>query len=79
MADKTVKGRITQKHDNEQNWQKATGFIPNIAELIVYDPDENNLFSRIKIGDGKTVVSSLPFMNDIDSTSLNTMLEEVLV
>ena len=29
--------RIINKHDIEVNWEKATGFIPKKAELIVYD------------------------------------------
>ena len=53
--------RIIHKHDSEANWLKATNFVPKQGELIVYDPDENFNYSRVKIGDGITKVNSLPF------------------
>lgn len=37
MAQKTIKTRISQKHDLEVNWLKATGFVPMQGELIIYD------------------------------------------
>jgi len=77
MAEKTIKSRSIQKHDIEANWIKATNFIPKQGEIIVYDievdANGNNLtlpsgrttpytYERFKIGDGKTLVSSLPFV-----------------
>ena len=47
-------GRISHKHDIEANWNKAVNFIPLDGELIIYDPDENYDYTRIKFGDGKT-------------------------
>lgn len=41
---------------------KATNFTPLASEIIVYDPDENYDYPRIKIGDGKTNINSLPFV-----------------
>lgn len=32
------------------------------SEIIVYDPDENYDYPRIKIGDGKTNINALPFV-----------------
>lgn len=64
MATKTLKTRIIHKHDIEANWNLATGFIPMDGELIVYDADENYSYKRVKIGDGETVVSALPFINE---------------
>ena len=55
--------RIQHKHDTETNWLKATNFIPLVGEIIIYDPDELCTYQRIKIGDGKTVVSSLSFFD----------------
>lgn len=65
MAEKNFNNvRIVNKHDTEANWQKATGFIPKQGELIVYDKDSTHNYERFKIGDGSTVVSSLPFADD---------------
>lgn len=62
MATKTYEGRLLHKHDTEANWVKAVNFIPKIGEMIVYDADDNCPFPRMKVGDGATVVSSLPFV-----------------
>ena len=61
MEEKKYYGRIIHKHDIESNWIKAVNFIPKNAELIVYDPDDNYSYPRIKIGDGVTPVNELPF------------------
>lgn len=58
---KQIVGRVQHKHDTEANWLKAENFIPLDGELIIYDIDENNPSPRFKVGDGETVVSSLPF------------------
>ena len=60
--EKTMKARVQHKHDIEANWLKATNFTPLIGEIIVYVPDENYDYPRIKIGDGKTNINSLPFV-----------------
>lgn len=65
MANKTVKTRIVNKHDVETNWAKAVNFIPKKGEIIVYDEDDTHTCPRFKVGDGKTVVSSLPFTTDV--------------
>lgn len=76
--------RIIQKHETEANWNKATKFIPKLGEVIIYDPDANHTTSRIKIGDGTTVVANLPFVQQgfIDSqlsgTSENTVQNKVI-
>ena len=64
MAEKNIKSRIVHKHDLESNWLLATNFVPKQGELIVYDIDDNYDYERFKIGDGVTVVSSLPFADD---------------
>ena len=72
MAEKNINNiRIINKHDTEANWLKATGFIPKQGELIVYDKDSTYNYERFKIGDGSTVVSSLPFAdaNKVDKVS----------
>ena len=60
--EKTMKARVQHKHDIEVNWLKATNFIPLTSEIIVYDPDENYDYPRIKIGDGETNINDLPFV-----------------
>ena len=65
--EKQLLGRIIHKHDIEENWDKATGFIPKQGEIIVYDIDDNYEYERIKIGDGETNVNNLPFLNAVQS------------
>lgn len=62
MAERNLNTRIVNKHDTETNWNKATNFIPKQGEIIVYDADSTYSYPRIKIGDGKTNVISLPFL-----------------
>ena len=64
MAEKKIYGRLVQKHDIQANWEKATGFIPMAGEVIIYDVDSTHEYERVKIGDGKTLVSALPFVGD---------------
>lgn len=65
MAEKNIKTRIIHKHDTEENWNKATNFIPKQGEIIVYDIDSSHSYERIKVGDGTTNVNSLPYVNGI--------------
>ena len=60
---KTIKSRISQKHDIEANWLLVPDFIPLNGEIIIYDEDENYSYKRIKIGDGETAVGSLSFID----------------
>ena len=52
--------------DIEANWKKVKDFIPPKKEFIIYEPDENYSYSRLKIGDGVTNLHELPFVADID-------------
>ena len=61
--EKVFQSRIQLKHDIEENWSKATNFVPKVGEIIIYDIDENNSIARFKIGDGITNVNSLPFVS----------------
>ena len=70
MAEKTLNTRIINKHAVEADWIKATNFIPKQGELIVYDRDSNYSYERFKIGDGTTVVSNLPFTNDLTNLGI---------
>ena len=79
MAERTIFGRIVQKHDIEANWNLATNFIPKKGEIIVYDTEVdasgNTLtlpadrttpynYERFKIGDGITLIKNIPFALD---------------
>ena len=69
---KTLNARIITKHDTAENWEKATSFKPKLGEIIVYETPSNTILNqydwesipRIKIGDGETVISKLPFITD---------------
>ena len=65
MAEKKINARVTNKHDTEENWLKAVNFIPLSGEMIIYDKDDNHNCERIKIGDGQTLVSNLPFVTSL--------------
>lgn len=78
MAKKNIFARVVNKHDTEANWAKATGFTPMAGETIVYDPDNNYNYSRIKIGDGTTNVNDLPFLGD-DKVDIPSSTSEIIV
>lgn len=61
MSKNELNVRVQHKHDIEANWNKAENFIPRDGEIIVYKADENNAAARIKVGDGETSVTNLPF------------------
>ena len=82
MANKTLKTRIINKHDTQTNWAKAVNFIPKAGEVIVYTD-----LHKVKVGDGTTKVSALPFIDDKDlsnyvtesqlTSSLNNKVDKV--
>ena len=55
-----IKTRMQQKIDTTANWEKAINFIPLKGEIIVYQDD--NVPTKIKIGDGTTKVNDLDFL-----------------
>ena len=62
MATKQFNARIQHKIDTWENWSKAENFKPLLGEIIIYTTDENgNENVKIKIGDGETLISDLPF------------------
>lgn len=66
--------RMIQKHDIQANWDKIPDFIPMLAEIIVYDPDDYCSHARLKIGDGKTTITSLPFIDEIIDISSSQVI-----
>lgn len=47
------------KKDTSINWNKAKNFVPKENEIIIYTD-----LNKKKIGDGKTLIKDLPFVND---------------
>lgn len=76
MATKQFVTRVQHKHDTEANWNKATNFKPLAGEIIIYDADATHSEPRMKIGDGETLVSALPFA-DKQLSDRMTALEEM--
>jgi hypothetical protein len=77
MANKTLKTRVVNKHDVEANWKLATNFSPLNGEFIIYDEDENYSYKRIKIGNGKDLVSDLPFIDEYLSNIVETYIMNI--
>lgn len=59
-----MKARISHLHKTEAEWSKLGDWTPEPGELIVYDPDENFTYSRLKMGDGKRALKNLNFLVD---------------
>ena len=80
----TIKTRIQLKSDTEANWNKAgpkqnsLGFVPLAGELIIYTPDTTHDYSRLKVGDGITNVTLLPFI-DAGTVNGDTIVNEVVI
>lgn len=64
-----IKEQTFIKKDTSENWEKAKNFIPKENEIIIYTDIEQQ-----KIGDGKTYLKELPFINQnfcsVDGTTL---------
>ncbi len=75
--EKVIKTRIQLKNDTETNWDRAVNFVPKQGEIIIYSADESHPFSRLKVGDGNTTVTALPF---IDAGTINgEVLADVII
>ena len=63
-----IKESTIIKKDTQENWAKAKNFIPKENEIIIYEG------IGTKIGDGKTKVNDLPFVDSslysIEGTTL---------
>ena len=77
---KQLTTRIKNKHDIEANWAQAVNFIPLDGEIIIYDaePAEGFPFPRIKIGDGQTVVSDLPFLSHVTTDEVQAEVNNLI-
>lgn len=61
MKDPNMRARISQLHRTESEWNLLTNFVPMKGEVIVFDPDEQCPYARLKVGDGTTKLQELPF------------------
>ena len=68
-----MKARVSQLHKTEAEWYKFSDWTPNPGEIIIYDPDNQFNYARIKIGDGNTTLKNLPFFID---SAINTNLQK---
>ena len=59
-----MKARISLLHKTESEWAELPGFKPCSGEIVLYDPDQNHQFVRLKVGDGQTLLKDLPFIVD---------------
>lgn len=54
---------VYMKSDTSENWSKAKNFIPGKNELIIYT---DFIPTGMKIGDGKTKLEDLSFIDNND-------------
>lgn len=65
---KQIKGKMIFKHETAADWELSQ-YKPEFGEMVLYDPDENHNYTRVKFGDGETIVKDLPFSEqEIDLT-----------
>lgn len=67
MSEKTLKTRIQNKRGTTAEWATGTApnFVPKDGEIVAYTD-----VHRIKIGDGTTKVSTLPFVDKVRDVTL---------
>ena len=71
---KTIQTRIQNKHDIEENWGKASGFIPLAGEIIIYDVDNEHPKIRAKVGNGVNLLKDLPWA--LDEATLERLIDD---
>ena len=66
---KQVKGKVLAKHETEAVWDESNygagvAYAPELGEKVIYDPDDQHPYPRVKYGDGINIVKYLPFSID---------------
>lgn len=56
-----MRARVSQLCKTEAEWNVLLDFVPFAGEVIVFSPDKYYKYARIKIGDGETKLTDLPF------------------
>ena len=59
-----MKARVSNLHKTAAEWLKLKDWKPEAGELIVYDPDSEFNYARVKLGDGSHTLTELPFFVD---------------
>lgn len=78
LPDRIFNVRIKLRNDSHANWEKQTNFVPMDGEIIIYDIDNDHKFQLLKIGDGITKISELPFINDFyTKKEIDAFIEEL--
>ena len=65
------KAKVVHKHETAANWTLSS-YVPEIGEIVFYDPDNEFEYTRQKNGDGIHTVSELPFITDYYIEKINT-------
>lgn len=75
---KTLNTRVQSLRDSEANWN-GRDFTPLEGEIVVYNSDEDHAIPRLKIGDGDSLLSSLPFTIDYNESIIGLSVEGTTV
>lgn len=67
MAEKYLNVKIINKHDTSTNWSQHNDLVPSSGEIIIYTD-----LHKIKVGDGVSTLSILPFIDDKDLSNYVT-------
>ena len=72
------KNQALIKRDTQENWLKATNYIPMQGVIIVVDMPDGSV--QLKLGDGQTLVNNLPNIleNYSDNSKAPNYKDEVL-
>lgn len=75
-----MKARVSNLHKTEAEWLRLDNWKPEAGELIVYDPDSEFEYARVKLGDGIHSLKELPFFVDQAALKLmqDTQYSEIL-
>ena len=77
MGEKRAKGKVIHKHETAANWELSS-YVPDIGEVVFYDPDENYNYTRQKNGDGINKVHDLPFSSDGKTNLMPNEVDSVI-
>ena len=59
-----MKARVSQLYKTEAEWSGLPDFVPFKGEFVIFSPDKQHSYARLKIGDGSTPLKNLPFFID---------------
>ena len=56
-----MNARLSLLHKTEAEWKKLSSWKPEAGEFVIYDPDENFSYARVKVGDGIRTLQELDY------------------